>query len=275
MIKINKGEVYVLNQPRHKLISILLVDNYSFPLIDRFHDSIDRLVEVSDVVFIFSDYHFPNQRYIDKTKFTSLYRACGFIDCCGKDVGINMFKLFSYVKEVFKHHIGYIISSTSYLNITPEIERKLLEINGSSIMKPVFKIRRLDSNELCDIYSSEGEVIREEDETIRKGVIAMIKEIFKECDLKQIEKEVNILRDELGMYCCYTSDSSLMYFRNGTINLLVSYSEDDDWDKFIRSFSYEPHPEYLLSSMIKKLRLDNLDKNIEELEFNKIKTTGK
>ena len=66
-----------------------------------------------------------------------------------------------------------------------------------------------------------------------------------------------------------------MYFRNGTINIFLTYYKNQKWKDYVSSFSYSSNCySYLLPSLVKKLELDNLDQNIETLEFNMIKNNN-
>lgn len=278
LIKINKGEVYVVNQPKHRLISIVLVDTNTFPLVSRIHNSIDKLVEISDVFFIFSDFHYKSQTLLDKTKITSLYQACAFIDCDGKDLGNCLFKVFNYAKEIFNTHTGYLIVDLNKLDMksgSESLNRKLLEINGSSIMKPVFKIRRLESDELYKIYGREREESETKDTITKRGLIATIVKIYQECTPEKVKEDELYSDVNFGINSCYTTNSALMYFRNGTINIFLTYYKNQKWKDYVSSFSYSSNCySYLLPSLVKKLELDNLDQNIETLEFNMIKNNN-
>ena len=259
MIEISKGEVYVLNQPKHKLISILVVDEDLKDSVN-IHNSIDRLVKISDVFFIFSDSFFPDQVNINKEKFTSLYQACGFIDCPGFDIGTYLFKLFSYSKEIFNQHVGYVISLFSDLLVNENFANHLLKLNSSAIMKPVFKLSRLNSNDLREIY------YKKRDEVKKESLIDVIKNLFKDVNPEKVRDDEIKGNDDFGKYCCYGTYSNMMFFRNGTINIFLNYYEDPEIKRYVETFSFKYDPKFLLASMTKRFGIDNLNYNIEDIE---------
>lgn len=262
--KLNQEAVYVLNQPKHIILSVVVV-NCSIPLIDRIHKDLDKLVKFSDVIFIFCENKFINNKKINKRKFTSLYQACGFIHSSG-NLARTLFTVLEYSKEIFKKHIGITISNLDDINFTDTQIKNLIEINGSAVMKPVFKIRRLNSDELFESYGKEFEEY-DDVELENFKIASFILKLFN----KKKEKEDE--SDTIGMYKCYTSDSRLLYFKNGTINILLNFANDERMKNYIDSFIDDLDLRGILSSIIKKLNIDNLNQNIEDLEINNLRTT--
>lgn len=273
-MRINKGEVYIVNQPKHTLLSVIVVNSYIYDVI---HDNLYNLSKVSDIIFLFSDFYNEDQKRINKEKFTSLYQACGFIDCPGSDVDTYLFKIFSYSKEIFNKHIGYLITETSLLSgmeLDDEFNNKLLEINGSSIIKPIFKIRRATNSELKEIYyDTENESEKKYNNPI-SSFIGALSEIIKECDPEKVRNDEIKKNKDFGKYCCYSSDSEILYFRNGTINLFCTYYENDNIKNYVKTFSFKYDVRCLLSSMVKKLGIENLNLDIKDLNVNKLRPTN-
>lgn len=261
--KLNLEAVYVLNQPKHIILSVVVV-NCSIPLIDRIHEDLDKLVKFSDVIFIFCEDKFINNKKINKRKFTSLYQACGFIESSG-NLAKTLFTVLEYSKEIFKKHIGITISNLDDINLTDTQVKNLIEINGSAVMKPVFKIRRLNSDELYESYSNKEFEEYDDIELVNFKLVSFILKLFN----KKKEEE----NDTIGMYKCYTSDSRLLYFKNGTINILLNFANDERMKSYIDSFIDDLDIRGILSSMIKKLNIDSLNQNIEDLEINNLRTT--
>lgn len=255
---LNREAVYVLNQPKHIILSIVVVD-CQVPLKTAMHHDLDKLVRYSDVIFIFCN-KFSSNKKIDKRKFTSLYQACGFVESSG-NLAKTLFTVLEYSKEIFKKHIGITISNLDDIDVTDTQIKNLIEINGSAIMKPVFKIRRLESNELFEIY--ERDVESEEIEAKFKLTTSILNLIDR--------KNKIITDDDYGMFKCYTSDSKLLYFKNGTINLILNFVNSPKSTNYINSFENELDIRSVLSSMIKKLGIDNLNQNIEDLEINNLR----
>lgn len=260
---LNQEAVYVLNQPKHIILSVVIVD-CSIPLIDRIHKDLDKLVKFSDVIFIFCEDKFINNKKINKRKFTSLYQACGFIESSG-NLARTLFTVLEYSKEIFKKHIGITISNLDDINLTDTQIKNLIEINGSAVMKPVFKIRRLNSDELYESYSNKEFEEYDDIELENFKLASFILKLFNK------KREEN--NDTIGMYKCYTSDSRLLYFKNGTINILLNFVNDERMKSYIDSFINDLDIRGILSSITKKLNIDNLNQNIEDLEINNLRTT--
>ena len=50
----NKDAVYVVKQPIHSIVSIVVVDEAKTPLHPSAHANLDQLVDMTDVIFVFS-----------------------------------------------------------------------------------------------------------------------------------------------------------------------------------------------------------------------------
>lgn len=272
-MKINKGEVYVINQPKHTLLSIIVVNSNIYDLI---HNNFYNLSKVSDIIFLFSDFYNNDQRRINKEKFTSLYQACGFIDCPGSDINSYLFKMLSYSKEIFNKHVGYLITETSLLTgieINDEFNNKLLEITGSSIIKPIFKIRRSTNSELKKIYyetDDTDKVTKEKHNNLISNFIGVLSEVIKECDPKKVKEDEIKENKDFGKYCSYSSDSEILYFKNGTINLFCTYYKNNKIKEYVKTFSFKSDVRFLLASFVRKLNIENLDSDIKDLNINKL-----
>lgn len=232
---------FILNQPKHITLSIVVITDV--PLLEKEHNNLDKLSETSDIMFIFS----KNLLNINKRKFTSLYNGCGYVTE-GDSMTTTLLNTFEYSKEIFKKHIGtLIINNASNLgdeNIN-KLLKNIMEVNNSSIIKPILNIKRLNSGEVFNIYKIKN------------------KNIFK--------KLINKQEDFLGMHSLYTSESKFIYFKNKTIDIILKLIQEDYFIdiKYVESFkNYDVR--YFLSSVIKKLNIDNLNQDIEELEINKL-----
>lgn len=265
--KPTKEEMYIVNQPRHLMISIILMDYDYYPLPDNIHTGLCKLSEISDIVFIFSDSHFDNSK-ISKEKITTLYQACAFIDSSG-NLPRTIFKALQYDKEIFGKHIGITISRCQDLQeSTPKLFENLEKINQSRIIKPVFKIRRLSSTELYNFYYTPSEEKRKK----------KWKCIFDECLYfyhRHILKSVIFPWTRVDVpdpadyidcrYCTWGSNSSVLYFRNTTIGIFLEKVDKE----FIDTFT-DPDPRYLFAGLVKKNGIDCLDYNIEDLDIGKL-----
>lgn len=222
-----KEEIYIINQPKHSLLSVVVVD-CELPLNEKVHENINELRTISDVLFVFSDQH----KNINKKKFTSLYECCGYIESSG-NIGRTVIKALVYGKEIFEHHFGYTLGNLSDL-LKGGFTEKLQKVMMSPISQPVFKSKRLSSKEYYEIYGEE-----------RKCFL---------CNKENID----------NMFCSYTSDSMMIFMRAKTIDVLFDFmnSNKDVIDSFKKT-----DPRFFIASLIKFLNIEQVDKNLEDLEI--------
>lgn len=249
-----KDEVYVLNQPKHLILSIIVVDT-KFPLSQKTHENLSKLLEISDIGLVFSDKYFPEQLKIDKRKFSSLYQSCFFIDS-EYNVGLTVMKSLLYGRAIFDNHIGYTISMLSDLeNLVPDDLDKLLKITGSSIAKPVFKIRRLDTNEFFEIYNKDDK--KEKSPT----KISLYRKILERLRGNELQN------DERRMYSIWHSNSKFMHFKSSVVGLICEeYCLNDKNLEVINTFD-EADPRYLFSSLIKMMGIDILNLDLKDVSL--------
>ena len=69
----NIDEMYVINQPKHSIVSLVVFNDN---ITEEIHKNLAKLNDISDIIFIFS----RDQRRINKNKLTSLYNSCGWIE---------------------------------------------------------------------------------------------------------------------------------------------------------------------------------------------------
>ena len=240
MRKTNKDQVYVINQPKHILSSIIVVGD-EFPLTTEIHDDIEKLCEISDVLFIYAPKHFTHQEEINFDKFASLYRSCAWIESRAS-LGSTLIRLFEYDKEVFQCHRSTIIMNS--WNLGDIDTDKIMSILSSTLSKPILKIERLGSEEFYDIYKWDRS--------------------------HPILRYITPLKDRLERaFCSYRSTSDLVFLREHTIGTLCKFynTEDDRFPHdYINSFT-EDDIRYLLGSIIRYLDIDDLNMNYKTLRL--------
>ena len=215
---INENSMYVMKQPSHSVACMVVVQ--SLPLKEEEHEALDKLSSFTDLIFVFK-----NEREARIKKFCSLYNGCGYIEN-KKDGWISLVTALEYCQEIFKKHVGYLITRTDILgsvqNINPQ---KILEICGSDLRKPIFEPIRLSALELGEIY--------------------MQKKWF-------LEKE-----NETRMYSTHRSNTPIMYFPAVTMkNILEQVTE-----RYIKTFT-EDDPSYFLASLTVHLGVEVSDYDI-------------
>ena len=230
-----KDEVYILHQPKHSIISLVLVNKKEFPLTEQEHESLDKLLSFSDVFFIFPSY----AKGIKKEKFTSLYEGCGWIE---ESAGLPETYLHAilYSLEIFECHVGFCISRIT--DLKPELINPQLTITvtASSINSPIFKIRKLTSPEFYDIYKDTNSGI------------------FKSS------------RDNSNMYSSYTSESPILYFKRSNLGDIINFwRAGEDKIKYINSFTLAD-PRYFFASICKFLEVKTIDSEIYDLDVRQL-----
>ena len=261
-IKQSKNEIYIIEQPKRILISFIVVNlSLMEALNNRIHETLIKLVDYSDLFFIFPESHFPEQSKIDKIKFTSLYRGCGFITAENDRIGEPLFKALNYGVEVLseeKKHLGFMISQLSDLeNVSQDFE-KLLLITGP-IERPVFRSRFLSGQELHQIYTipdNSSDTDKKRKSNIFKVLLSLLK------------KKKYLETDEKGMYSTWHSDSPIIYLPRATMETLCNSKKlgEADFEDWINTFT-SSDPRYLMSSLINALGLKILNMNFNEVEL--------
>lgn len=235
-IKLNmymKDEIYILHQPKHSILSIILV-NSEFPIPEPQHNSLSKLLEFSDVFFIFP----KSIKGIDKEKFTSLYEGCGWIEESLRLPETYLHAIL-YSLEIFECHVGFCISRLSDLILDIIDPQKIISLTGSSIVSPVFKTRKLTSPEFYNIYKETNSGI------------------FK------------TKSDSSNMYASYTSESPILYFKRSNLGTIVDFWKSVEDNKYINSFTLKD-PRYFFASVCKFLGINTLNSDIHDLDIGKI-----
>lgn len=245
MSKFNKDEIYVINQPKHSIVSLVLFDEY---INEERHSNITKLNEISDVIFIFSgDY-----KKINKNKLTSLYNSCGWIESYD-NLGFTLFKTLDYCINIFQCHSTFLLMNMfDLININEKFFDNIESVNGSSIVKPIFKLKQLSAEDYKRIY------IRKE--INNDSFLNKIRKLFKLQDELEEENDDN-------MFCSYTSDSKALVFIRPTIIKLIEFNNNNIYSEL---FNNKTDCRYLFASMTKYLNIEIIDCNIEDLKIGKL-----
>ena len=244
-MKKNKDEMYVINQPRHSIVSLILFDDN---ITDEIHNNITKLNNISDVIFIFSgDY-----KKIDKNKLTSLYNSCAWIESYD-NLGFTLFKTLEYCINIFQTHNSFLLINLKDLNnISEKFFDNIESVNASSITKPIFRLKQLSAEDYKRIYMKK--------EINNDSFLNKIRKLFKLQD--ELEEDNND-----NMFCSYTSDSkALVYFRP-TIIKLIEFNNNNIYSEL---FDNKTDCRYLFASMTKYLNIEIIDCNIEDLKIGKL-----
>lgn len=232
--------VYVLEQPKFSICSVVLVDTRLLPLTEGAHSNLDLLRAFSDVFFVFSEeFGIDN---IDLEKFTSLYGGIAWTK--GHLVGSTMFGALEYSVEIFKEHKIFLITDTNRLSEAVVDSEKIYNLALSDVFSPILKISRLSPDELYEIYRTE----EEEKEWYR---------CFMYSRSPKLKTRLNSL---------YKSDSNIFFFKIGIIKQLVNYLKDKKFKDYVETFT-EDDMSYLFASYIKYLGIENINSSLENVNY--------
>ena len=247
----NKNEIYVLNQPKHTIMTCVVIFNV-FPKSQDIHDNLDKLQEISDLMFIFQ----PDvEKYINPEKFASLYQACGYI-VADSNIDMSLVKSMYYSKEIFNKHISYLITTDTNLEDLENPDKainNIVQVNISTIQKPILEILRLSDEQLFDYYTLEPEK-----------------------NFNKVKKFFGFSKgsDVFNMFTTHNTKSNIIFLREITIDgLLELYGESDKKImNFLNSFQTNKFPGTMIASYLRQSGIPVLEKSIELLDINKLKS---
>lgn len=260
----NSKGVFVVNQPKHLIATIIVIDGI-LPLPESIHKVLCKLSEKTDIMFIFKS---PSFNKVHKDKFASLYQGCSWIDSTNELVSISLFNILLYCISIFNKHLGYlIISSESFLDektFSDKFFNNLEQVTESTITKPIYKIRRLSSNELYRFYSkSTDELNKEEIESLQNSSFSLFKFLFPNIE-SNIDKVVDC------RHCTWTSDSSALFLKMKIVENIVIKCSTEGFKEYIKTFT-DNDSRYFIVNLIKLMGIENIDYNLEDLDIKKLK----
>lgn len=238
MKKIKKDEVYVVNQPKHSIMSFVFVDpthkdrNWS-TFMSNCHDTVLKLAEETDVMFIFK-----NTEGINPDTFSKVYGASSWI-IAEDNLAKTYLKAISYAIIIFKDPVGFLTLDTTDYLYTIDIN-KIRQVAGSSLSWPIFKAKHLDSDEMYAIY--------------KKDDLAKPWWTWGQKRRNGTERE----------YTTWKMTSDLAFFRPSLFSKLDSLS-----DEYVNSFTWN-HIGYFLASSCEYLGIKRIDYSICDLNVNRL-----
>lgn len=252
----NKEAVYIVNQPKHLTLSIFVVGN-EYPIPKDIHNLLNRINEVSDIIFVFSDKFFPKSSTIDKDKFSKLYEACGWISS-STNIFSTILKIMKYSKEVFdKPHLTYLLANLSDLsNVNFDtLSSNLEKIQGLGISNPMLRIYRKTTDQFYEIYKKK--------ESPKKSLIEKLACNVSNALLGKKEKEESC---EFNMYSVYSSDTKIIRLTSTTVNLFFNLTPKDcpintTFEEYVNSFECSDFRN-VLCSLIRRLNLKIVDEEV-------------
>jgi hypothetical protein len=228
-MKKERNEVYVVNQPQKALMSIVLIGKNEYPLSERIHNRLYELSCISDLFFIF---HGEGNRGINEDKFCNLYSACGWM-ISRDSLPETFIRAGKYGNEIFKTPAGYLVVPDVY--DLPDIAADIIQkINASGLVQPIFKERRLGTDEFYQIYNSPADIV------------------------SKLTRPTDGLDKK---YSIWTSESNTIFLRPDTFGKFETLPAE-----YIKSFSWSDI-RYFIASAVKKLLIGNTNSNVEDLDL--------
>ena len=259
----NKNAVYVLNQPKHMILTVINVSDI-YPKSEDIHETIDKLQEISDIMFVFRE---DCEKYINPKKFASLYQACGFI-ISGGNLDKTVLESLYYSKEIFSKHSTYLLTNESGMSNIGDLNKLLnniVQLNMSIIQRPVFKIYRMSDEQLYEYYkisdSSKFTRVIDTNDFWYFRLWNLVKYTFS-------KKEPEFL----NMFTTHNTDSGFIFIRAATIgSFLDKYGAGDSGImNFVDSFQTNLYPGAMFASYFRQQGIQILNEDIENLKINDI-----
>lgn len=244
--------MYVQEQPKHSIVSILIMDPNGM-LSEENHQALDKLGKFSDIIFIFLGEGSINQR-----KFTSLYHGIAWtsIGDEGENLAVTQFKVLQYCKEIFNTHQVYLLGNVLDQKEVDINEEQIQLISMSTIIKPIYKAHRLTAEETRNIYWKNSD-------TTNNDKPSKIKLFWSAL----INRKGN--DDFCNMYYTWNTSSSLIFLRSNTIELFLKIIKED----YLQTFSGDNFSSSIVSGL-KKLGIDNLDSDLKNIDYGNLSTEG-
>jgi len=229
---LNLDSMYVINQPKRKILSAIVIDASELdnPLSNEIHEGLDKISEMSDIVFVFPEIA---QKKIDCEKFTNLYSGCAWII---GEWNETLFTVLEYASEIFNTHVGYVILDLKDVPSYPT--NTVFNITISDSKSIIFKIDRKTPEELFSYYK-----------VIREVPDKKIWEMWRRPD-KSLPRN--------NFYTLWGTESKFIYLRPQHIGKLLELREISNTFDNYRDF---------FSSATKNLELTHLDRNIEDIVY--------
>ena len=260
--KENRDGIFVVNQPKHLIATIIVIDN-TLPLPEEAHKVLCRLSDKTDIMFIYRSQEFNK---VSKDKFATLYQGCSWINSTDRSTSRSLFSILIYCTCIFNKHLGYlVISSETLLKediFSDKFFNNLEQVTESTIVKPIYKTRRLDSNELYKFYSKSAIDVNEEIRNINCFGLNWFNFLLSPEDSAKSRVDCR--------YCTWTSDSNAMFFKKKVIEQIVGKYGAEDFEDYIKTFT-DNDVRYFLVNISKLMGIDNIDYNLEDLDIKKLK----
>lgn len=239
MEKIKVNEVYVVNQPKHAIMTFAFIDPKK-DLMEGCHELLLKLSENTDIMFIFKSVD-----GINPDAFAKVYGACAWI-ISDKILAKTYIKAISYAIIIFKDLVGFLTldncsgfnnyGDKAYFDMT-----LLKEIAASALSYPIFEATHLNSSEMYEIYKTGGNGSNKK---------------FPNFPWSREEK-----RRE---YTTWKMTSRTAFFRPSLFEKLSTLSED-----YIESFTWD-NIKYFLASACEYLGVKRINHEIFELNVNRL-----
>ena len=151
----------------------------------------------------------------------------------GDSLAESFIRVGKYGNEIFKAAAGYLVISDVYNLPNIPIEN-IQKINASGLLQPIFKERRLGTDEFYQIYNSPADIV------------------------SKLTRPTDGLDKK---YSIWTSDSDIIFLRPDIFGKFETLPAE-----YIRSFSWSDI-RYFIASAVKKLLIGNTNSDISDLDI--------
>lgn len=236
------NEVFVVNQPRKSIMSIVFVGKPSYPVPEEIHDKLYTIAQETDLFFIF---HNSSESGINPDKFCNLYSGCGWM-ISGGTLSQTFLKSMEYSSEIFKCHSAFLVFNDllELPNPAQTIE-KAMTMNLEGIESAVFVPRRLKSEEMFKIYS--------------KPEPKKLESVFGATTEDGLDKK----------YSIWTSESKALLIKRKMLDSFKGLG-----DEYINSFSWDDI-RYFIASATKRALIGIIESEIETIDIKANGSEGK
>lgn len=246
---LEQNRTFILERPVHNVTTFVYITpctNMEIVFDQKFSDILDRLREITNLVFIFNK---SRENEFNFRNFATLYRAAGYIESNHDYTVQSVYYALSYFRVLYERHTGYLLINSCNLRKIDIEKIKSIVYNGA-LTASVFKKERMSLEYLKSLIFKNTEKLSFWDKI--KG---------------KIEQKYTY-----GMYSRYitTLENQCIYLRPTFVDKMKEFLESPECPKyFLESFYGKGGcPEDFIPSIAEYLPEDRA--KVLDLEIQKI-----
>jgi hypothetical protein len=147
---LENNKTIILERPKHNNVTFIYFQNEKInnSFDQDTSDVLDKLSKESDLVFIFNE---KMSGEVNFEKMSSLYAACGYIECDNNYLTQSLYYATSYFHVLYERCLGFLMIPFEKLK-NLDVEKICRIVNNGNIVSSIFKTRRLNIEELKQIF---------------------------------------------------------------------------------------------------------------------------